>query len=88
MAMRDYVVIGVALALGAASTEAADSWGTHSGWAETWFYSLAPTAVELVTPALAWVAATLVYALQALAIYGVAEAVWEVLTAPVRRLAR
>ena len=72
MATRHYVVIIVALALGAFCTEVADQWGHDGGWAELWFFGLAPAVLDVVHPSMAWVAASVVYALQCLSVYGFA----------------
>ena len=72
MATRHYVVIIAVLALGAFCTEVADQWGHRGPWAELWFFGLAPAVLDVVHPSMAWMAATVAYALQFLAVYGLA----------------
>jgi hypothetical protein len=70
MATRHYVVIIAALAAGAFCTEVADQWGHSGPWAELWFFSFAPAVLDVFHPSMAWVAASAVYALQCLSVYG------------------
>jgi hypothetical protein len=76
---RDNFFIALALVLGAASTEVADDWSARSSVAHLWFFSLAPAVLDFVSPSLAWLAASLVYAAQYLAVYGAADAALQVL---------
>ena len=72
MSVRQFVVIVVALALGAACTEVADDWGHRGPWTELWFFGLVPAVLDVLRPSMAWSAATAVYAIQCLAVYSTA----------------
>ena len=74
MAVQQFIIVIFAVVLGAGFTEVADDWGHRSGWAQLWFFGLAPAVLDVVHSSMAWVAATAVYAIQVLAVYGILQA--------------
>ena len=76
MPVRDLAYVAAALLLGAVSTEVADDWAARSETAEAWFYALVPGVLDIFHSAQGWAVATVVYALQYLLLYLLADAAW------------
>ena len=76
MSIRNLAYAAAALLMGALSTEIADDWATRSRAAEAWFYALVPGVLDIFHPAQGRAVAAVVYALQYLLLYLLADAAW------------